>query len=82
VCGSPGRPVRRYLNLSGDSGVTGYELGSDYMLIEFRTGARYRYSYASAGAEHVERMKALAVEGRGLCAYISRHVHDRYDRTP
>jgi hypothetical protein len=72
--------VKRYLNLSGDSGVTAYELGVDYIVIRFRSGGPYRYSYARAGQHHVERMKSLAVAGRGLSTYISQHVHDRYDR--
>jgi len=72
--------MQRYLNLSGDSGVTAYEIGADYIMVQFRRGGPYRYSYAGAGQHHVERMKELAVAGRGLSTYISQHVHDRYDR--
>jgi hypothetical protein len=72
--------VQRYWNLSGDSGVTAYEIGGDYILIEFRTGRVYRYSHAMAGQNHVEHMKELAVAGRGLSTYISQHVRDHYDR--
>ena len=72
--------MQRYTNLSGDSGVTAYEIGADYIVVQFRTGTPYRYSYAGAGQHHVERMKKLAVAGRGLSTYISQHVHDRYDR--
>jgi len=72
--------MERYLNLSGDSGVGGYKIGVDYILVQFHTGMFYRYSYARAGRHHVERMKILAAAGRGLSTYISRHVYDRYDR--
>ena len=72
--------MERYLNLSGDSGVAGYEIGVDYILVQFHTDMFYRYSYARAGRHHVERMKVLAAAGRGLSTYISRHVHDLYDR--
>ena len=72
--------MERYLNLSGDSGVAGYKIGVNYILVQFHTGMFYRYSYARAGRHHVERMKILAAAGRGLSTYISRHVYDRYDR--
>lgn len=69
-----------YANYDGNAGVTGYEIGPDHILVEFRGGKVYRYSYARAGELHVEQMKALAKAGRGLSTYISRHVHDLYDR--
>jgi hypothetical protein len=72
--------VQPYPDLSGKSGVTGYELGPDYILVEFRTGKRYRYSHARAGQVHVERMKRLAVAGRGLSCYIGKYCHDLNDR--
>jgi hypothetical protein len=72
--------VQRYRNLSGDSGVTAYEIGVDYIVVQFRGGRSYRYSHAGAGQCHVERMQELAVAGHGLSTYISQHVHDRYDR--
>jgi hypothetical protein len=71
--------MQPYATLSGDAGVTAYEIGADYILVQFRKGRTYRYSYARAGEHHVERMKELAVAGRGLSTYISQHVHDRYD---
>lgn len=72
--------MQRYLNLSGDSGVTHYEIGADYILVKFHGKPPYRYSHARAGKKHVERMKALAVAGRGLSTYISQNVHELYDR--
>ena len=72
--------MQRYLNLSGDSGVTYYEIGVDNIRVWFRGGLSYRYSHAGAGQQHVERMKILAVAGRGLATYVNRHARDRYDR--
>jgi hypothetical protein len=72
--------VQRYLNRSGDSGVTHYAIGPDYIRVRFVGGRIYRYSHAGAGREHVDHMKRLAAAGRGLGTYISRHVHDLYDR--
>jgi hypothetical protein len=72
--------MERYLNLSGNSGVSGYEIGDVYIRVKFHTDEVYRYSYARAGRQHVENMKVLAVGGRGLSTYINKHVHDLYDR--
>jgi methyl coenzyme M reductase alpha subunit len=73
--------MKRYLNLSGDSGVVAYELRPNAVEVKFRGSDRvYVYSHASAGATHVARMKRLAEKGKGLSTYISRHVHDRYQQ--
>ena len=72
--------MERYLNLSGDSGVTNYEVGTDFIHVRFRGGTTYRYSHLRTGQYHVNRMKALAVAGRGLGTYISQHVRDQYER--
>jgi hypothetical protein len=72
--------VERYLNLSGDSGVTQYELGADFILVQFQDGVTYRYGYIRPGRHHVDRMKACAVAGRGLATYISQNVRDLYER--
>jgi histidine triad (HIT) family protein len=70
--------VQQYENVSGDSGVERYGIGSDFIRVQFRGGGTYLYDYAATGAEHVERMKALAVTGRGLGTYISQHVRKDY----
>jgi hypothetical protein len=72
--------MRPYLHAGAASGVTDYEIGTDYVLVRFRDGRTYRYSHARAGVHHVERMKELASAGRGLATYISQHAHDLYDR--
>lgn len=38
-----------YRNIAGNSGVRAYEIGPNYITIEFGDGAVYRYTYASAG---------------------------------
>ena len=70
--------MQQYKNLRGDSGVSRYSIGSDHIIIEFDAGAVYLYNYASAGKANIERMKALAVAGKGLSTFISQHVKDRY----
>jgi hypothetical protein len=71
---------KRYRNLSGDSGVTRYAVGADYVAVEFGGPAVYIYDSTEPGREHVDRMRELALAGRGLGAYISIHVKKRYAR--
>lgn len=72
--------MERYKNLSGKSGILSFESGADHITVRFTgTDKTYTYSYRKAGSIHVEAMKRLAVEGRGLATYISRYVKDLYD---
>lgn len=73
--------MRIYKDIDGDSSVYAYELGPDYIDVQFeRTSKVYRYSYQSAGRDNVERMKVLADAGNGLNAYINEYVKYRYQR--
>ncbi len=50
--------MERYLDLDGDSGVVGYEIGDTLIRVKFSGTAKiYTYSYRSAGIDKVERMK-------------------------
>ena len=42
-------------------------------MVKFAGGEVYKYTYDSAGEQHVERMKALAEKQKGLSTYISQH---------
>jgi len=55
------------------SGVIAYEIGEDFIIIKFKSGAPYTYTYATAGANAVEKMKQLAVAQKGLSTYISQN---------
>ncbi len=70
--------MERYGNRSGNSGVTGYESGPDFIRVQFAGGTTYLYTYQSAGRAHVEQMKLLATRGRGLSTYISTTVRNLY----
>jgi hypothetical protein len=74
--------MERYRNSVGDSGVSAYEIGSEYIIVKFsRTAKNYKYSYCGrAGQNHVENMKKLAKYGSGLNAYINKHLKDLYDK--
>ena len=66
--------MQAYANLGGDSGVSAYEIGPTSIKVRFTTGATYLYNHAAPGKAAVDGMKALAQAGRGLNAYITRHV--------
>lgn len=70
--------MERYRNLGGDSNVTGFEIGSDSITIKFKPNDIYIYTYQSAGKDNIERMKNLAIAGRGLNSFIMRHVKKGY----
>ncbi len=69
-----------YRNITGNSGVKTFEIGPDYITIEFSDGAVYRYTYASAGPENVERIKGLATAGQGLDEFLSTTLSKMYER--
>ena len=72
--------MENYGNAGGDSGISAYEIGADYVGVRFsNTGKVYTYSYARAGKTHVDQMKVLARSGSGLNSYIMRNVKNLYD---
>ena len=70
--------MERYKNIDGDSGVTGFEIGNDYIKVWFNNDW-YRYTYASAGSQNIEQMKNLAKAGDGLNAFINKNVRKSYE---
>ncbi|HNP83530.1 MAG TPA: hypothetical protein PKN47_18865 [Nitrospira sp.] len=72
--------MERYKNLSGESGVTGFEIGPDFIRVQFSDGAVYLYNYASTGSRNIEQMKQLAKIGRGLNTFINSTVRKAYAR--
>ena len=72
--------MQPYRNIAGSSGVKAFEIGPDYITIEFSDGSTYRYTYASAGRENVEHMKGLAEAGQGLNAFLSTTVSKLFER--
>jgi hypothetical protein len=63
-----------YKSKSGKySGVTAYQIGRDYIAVQFNHSEVYKYTYSSAGKAVIEKMKSLALANKGLSTYISRH---------
>lgn len=71
--------MKKYGRLSGESGVTAYHVEKEAIQVRFVDGKVYRYSYKSTGRAHIEQMKTLAEQGKGLSAYISTHVRDKFE---
>jgi hypothetical protein len=72
--------MEHYMNIDSDSGVSGYEIGVDFIRVQFSTGAIYLYTYASAGQDKIDQMKELAQMGNGLNAFINTSVRRSYAR--
>lgn len=69
-----------YRNNGGSSGVSAFEIGSDYVRVLFKgNGKVYQYSYGRAGRNHVDNMKNLALSGSGLNSYINQNVKNSFD---
>lgn len=70
--------MKRYRNLSGNSGVAAFEIGDDSIVVQFADGGAYLYNYASTGRDNIEKMKTLAMSGKGLSTFISRFIRGGY----
>ena len=65
---------------SGDhvSGVIAFDYGTDYICLRFSEGYDYTYTWDSCSRVHVQNMKALANQGKGLMAYLNRHASEQF----
>lgn len=60
-----------YRNSSGNSGIIAFEIGTNFVRVQFRHGGPYLYTYQSAGITNVDEMKRLARLGQGLNTFIN-----------
>jgi len=71
-----------YRDFDGDSGVVFYRYGGDRIEVEFQRGIQRHYTdtytYASAGAGHIEHVRRLADAGDGLNSYLNKNVAKLY----
>lgn len=72
--------MKRYENKNGNSNISSYEYGRDYIRVGFKNGAKYTYSYESAGKENIETMKVLADRGYGLNSFILKRARFAFVR--
>lgn len=72
--------MEKYSNIDRDSGVVRYELGPDFIRVQFSDGSQYLYTNNSAGSDRIEHMKQFAQRGDGLNAYINKYAKKLYER--
>ena len=70
--------MEKYRNSSGKSGVNAFEVGNDFIVVQFTKGGTYLYNYAKTGSYHVDEMVKLARTGCGLNGYINSNVKYSY----
>ena len=70
--------MESYTNVGGNSGIINYEIGQNFIKVEFVDGSIYRYTYASAGSANIEYMKQLARQGHGLNSFINKNIKNLY----
>lgn len=75
--------MTKYGNKSGKSNVLSFEMGDDYIIVEFggprpTASYKYLYTYSVAGKEEVEKMKRLALEGRGLGGMLASKPYHKH----
>ncbi len=70
--------MKPYKNAAENSGVSAYEIGDDYIIVEFQDGSTYLYDYKNTGKANIEQMKILALTSEGLTTYINQHVREHY----
>ena len=62
-----------YKSKSGKiSGITGYEIGDDFIIVYFGR-VKYKYSSKSCGVSTIETMKSKAINSVGLSTFISQN---------
>ena len=70
--------MREYGNGNGNSGITGYEIGTDYIDIEFRNAKVYRYKEANIGRLNFLNMIVAAIIGSGLNSFINKFIRGKH----
>lgn len=65
--------MKAYRDINGDSGISAYDYGDDWIKVQFKDGKTYGYQVSKIGQAHIIAMKALADEGDGLNSYIRRN---------
>jgi hypothetical protein len=68
-----------YSSRSGKkTGVSAYDIGKDFIIVQFNRSDLYKYSYQSCGRKATEAMKSLALASKGLSTFISQN-QPKYD---
>lgn len=65
--------MKAYRDTNGNSGISAYDYGDDWIKVKFKDGKIYEYQALKIGQAHIKAMKALADAGDGLNSYIMRN---------
>ena len=71
--------MQKYAGQTRRGGVVAFEVGPDWIDVQFTSGWVYRFSHQRPGPLRVDHMKSLAMSGQWLSTFISRHVKNRYE---
>lgn len=69
--------MQPYRNFEGNSGIKSFKIDEDSITVVF-INVTYIFNYAITGERHVEKMKELALLGKGLANYINANVKRTY----
>jgi hypothetical protein len=72
--------MERYSNRRDNSSITHFQIEDERIIVWFKGGKSYSYSYRKANRTHVEQMKILTKSDSGLSAYIMQNVRFDYDK--
>lgn len=68
--------MQPYKNSGNLSWISAFEIGDDYIKIQFIDGVIHLYTNGNAGIKHIQKMKELAIAGKGLNNYIDKYVRE------
>ena len=74
--------MQPYKNSDSLSWISAFEIGEDYIKVYFIDGVVRLYTNSSAGSKHIQKMKELAITGKGLYNYIHKYVKGMYAGNP
>lgn len=64
------------MNVTGESEITHYETGDEYIRIHYKKSI-VEYNSSMIAKQHIDAMKQLAQKGKGLSRYIERNLYNR-----
>jgi hypothetical protein len=70
--------LKKYKDLSGSAGVTGYKFVANGIILQFKHKELYLYDASIPGKHHIAQMKILAEKGSGLTTYVNQNIRDNY----